>query len=584
MQPTAAEVAVSKFETKIEHSNVAAVVQGNQPSAHGTMHLGGVTVHGTAIFAGATVPGAPAIGTPPVLKPTPNYPDAETRLLSERLAAAQTRKQRLQQHGTDTTEVMREILDLKRRLREGGQLKAGDSLGDSRYLLLDVLGRGGFATVWRAHDGIRNDVVAIKVLHSNLAGDRVRLDRFKRGARIMAELNHDGVVRILEPYGEDGGWHYFVMECLNGGDFRQAVLGAHLSQAQAIAIVAHVCDAVAEAHRRGFLHRDIKPANILLDVHGNPKLADFDLATATDTTGGTRTGALGTLVYTAPEIMDNSVDVDGRADVYSLGMTALFGLNGADLSASTLRGTSAFIDRMACANAVKSALKRSVEWQRDQRYACAGSFRDALRFATEPLRAPLGNTSQPSEDDSPALVTVESVSDLLKELDGLSGLSGLKRVIRGIIASTNANEARNSTNVGPGHYAFVGQPGTGKTTAAHLLAKALYATGLIESAGLTLVGRPQLIGQYVGQTAMKLKGVIDRARGGVLVIDEADHVFGPDESDLFGRDGLNTLLAQMDQHRSELCVVLCAYNIDRLVKSNPGLASRLSTIIMFDES
>ncbi len=193
-QQSVPDTGVPQFDTKIEHSATAAVAVGTSPQAHGTMNMQGATVNaGTVIFAGAAAPGAPTpadVRAPAASssssRPTPNYPDAETRLLSEKLADAQARKLRLQQHGADTTESVQEILDLKRRLREGGQLKPGDSLGDGRHLLLDVLGRGGFATVWRTHDAVRDDVVAVKVLHSNLAGDRVRLDRFKRGARIMA--------------------------------------------------------------------------------------------------------------------------------------------------------------------------------------------------------------------------------------------------------------------------------------------------------------------------------------------------------------------------------------------------------------
>jgi serine/threonine protein kinase len=101
--------------------------------------------------------------------------------------------------------VDREIQQLRREMREGGQLRAGDWLGDGRYLLLEPIGRGGFSIVWRAHDSELQRDVAIKVLHAELAGDSVRRERFFRGARRMVDLAGDGVVRVLDPHGEDGG-------------------------------------------------------------------------------------------------------------------------------------------------------------------------------------------------------------------------------------------------------------------------------------------------------------------------------------------------------------------------------------------
>jgi hypothetical protein len=127
----------------------------------------------------------------------PSYPDGMTRLLSEQLEAARERRYKLQQAGASTEEVDREIRSLKRQLREGGQLRAGDSLSDGRFLLLQRIGRGGFGTVWRALDRDQDRQVAIKILHSELAGDVIRRDRFHRGVRAMAQLDHQAIVRII---------------------------------------------------------------------------------------------------------------------------------------------------------------------------------------------------------------------------------------------------------------------------------------------------------------------------------------------------------------------------------------------------
>jgi hypothetical protein len=321
-------------------------------------------------------------------KPAPSYPDAETQALCEQIERARARRQALAEHGADPAVVDREIRELRRQLREGGQLRAGDALGNGRYLLLNQVGKGGFAIVWEALDRERGERVAVKVLHSNLAGDRIRFERFFRGARTMAELGHEGVVRVLEQRGEDGGYHYFVMEFIAGDDLRQAVLKKTLAGEAVIPVILRVGETLAFAHRKGLVHRDIKPANILLDVSGSPRLTDFDLVGGGDTTGGTKTGALGTVVYTAPEITDRPQDADARADVYSLGMTAVFALHGAELTMLVvMRGLEKLIDKLPCDEAVKGVLKQAVDCEKEARFADAGAFCEALREAAAPASA-----------------------------------------------------------------------------------------------------------------------------------------------------------------------------------------------------
>jgi tetratricopeptide (TPR) repeat protein len=315
--------------------------------------------------------------------PTPRYQDEETRLLSFRLEAAQTRRTRLQEQGASTKDITREILELRRQLREGGQLRAGDYLGEGRFLLLETVGRGGFATVWRAHDLTRKTEVAIKVLHTNLAGDPLKRDRFFRGARRMAELRHPAVARVLEQQGEDGGYHYFVMEFVGGGDLRQAVLKGAIGPERAIPIILRVGEALAVAHGKGSIHRDVKPANILLSTEGAPLLTDFDLVGGGDTTGGTATGgAMGTFLYAAPECMREPQKATASADVYSLGMTAIFALYGEDLPADIFRNPQAVLDRLSCPRPVLDVLLRAIEWEAPRRYRDAGAFVKALREAT----------------------------------------------------------------------------------------------------------------------------------------------------------------------------------------------------------
>lgn len=297
--------------------------------------------------------------------------------LQERLNDTIARRQRLESAGASADVLGRlgeEIKQLKRELRQGGRLDAGDILGE-RYLLIDKLGRGGFATVWRALDQRAQMHVAIKVMHSELAGDIIRRQRFLRGARIMAELEHDAVVKILTPSAECDGFHFFVMEYLPGGNLFQAVTDGRVGPDDAIAITTRLGQALSLAHERGYIHRDVKPENVLLTHDGQVKLTDFDLVAGEDTTGGTRTGAMGTVLYAAPEMWDRPQDADARADVYSLAMTCVFILNGGKLPLDVMRDAQAFVGGLRkCKRAQRSILKRALRWERDLRTSDVATF------------------------------------------------------------------------------------------------------------------------------------------------------------------------------------------------------------------
>lgn len=320
-------------------------------------------------------------------RPTPRYRDEASRKLSEAIEAEISRKQERKARGESTGEIQKTINTLRRRMREGGQLVAGDSLGDDRYLLIEKIGQGGFAVVWKALDRRSGALVAVKVLHGTSAEDASRKERFFRGAREMAKLSHDAVVRVIETASQDLDHFYFVMELVEGRDLRRAVLDEGLDQDAAIAVILRVGDALAHAHARGVIHRDVKPSNILLDARGAARLTDFDLVVAEDTTGGTNTNALGTFIYAAPEQLNRPQEVDARADVYSLGMTALFCFHGADLTVQAVRDAGKVIDRLSCGDAQKAVLRRAVAWERTERFASVAAFCAALEAAVAP-RAP----------------------------------------------------------------------------------------------------------------------------------------------------------------------------------------------------
>jgi hypothetical protein len=255
-------------------------------------------------------------GSPPP-DPEPRFPNDRIRAWSRTLKDAYRRQEQLIAAGRNTQDADEEIDDLRRRLREGG-LQSGDLLYRGRFQLIEEIGSGGFATVWRAFDRRRRTPVAVKVLHSQYARDASRRDRFFRGAREMASLHHPGIVRVIEEQGRDGRLHFFVMELVDDGDLQRAVNDGRLPDVrERLRLVLDVGEALAFAHQRGVIHRDVKPANVLLDAAGRARLTDFDLVRAVDSSAGTRTGSmLGTFVYAAPEVLHNAKEADVKADVY----------------------------------------------------------------------------------------------------------------------------------------------------------------------------------------------------------------------------------------------------------------------------
>lgn len=169
-----------------------------------------------------------------------------------------------------------------------------------RYVLREVIGVGGMATVWRATDEVLGREVAVKVLSQQYAADAGFLARFEREARHVAGLSHPRLVTVFDS-GVDGTMPFIVMELIAGRTLRQVLDEARMLPAdEAARIAAAVCEALEVAHAAGLVHRDIKPANIVLGAGGEVKVLDFGIARSDG--GGTRTLAvLGTAAYLSPE-------------------------------------------------------------------------------------------------------------------------------------------------------------------------------------------------------------------------------------------------------------------------------------------
>ena len=182
-----------------------------------------------------------------------------------------------------------------------------------------------------------------------------------------------------------------------------------------------------------------------------------------------------------------------------------------------------------------------------------------------------------------------STAELLAELDGLTGLESVKRVFHQQLALQRVAQHRADVGLAnpmqSRHLLFTGNPGTGKTTIARLLADALSSIGALSGGQLVETDRSGLVGGYMGHTAMKTQLAIDAALGGVLFIDEAYSLARGDERDHFGRECIDTLVKAMEDHRDDLIVVLAGYPAEMavLVDANPGIRSRIGEVIAFPD-
>ena len=262
----------------------------------------------------------------------------------------------------------------------------------AQYRIDDEIGRGGMSVVYRAHDLRLNRPVAIKVLPPELALDPAVRSRFTREAQTSAQLSHPHIVPIYD-VGEGDGIAYFVTALVNGGN-----LAAHLEERPLRAvdevrrIVAEVADALAYAHLRGVIHRDVKADNILLESEaGRSMVTDFGIARAME--GGarlTQTGiAVGTPTYMSPEQAVGDHHIDGRSDIYSLGVVGYQMLTGrvpftaSNSMALLLKHVSERPQpilelRPETPRSLAEAIERALAKTPDTRWPTATAFRDAL--------------------------------------------------------------------------------------------------------------------------------------------------------------------------------------------------------------
>jgi serine/threonine protein kinase len=285
-----------------------------------------------------------------------------------------------------------------------------------RYTIDSELGRGGMATVYKAHDPRFDRTVAIKVLPREFLHDPEFRARFEREARTIAALEHSAIVPVYD-YGEQDGQLYLVMRYMPGGSMADRLQQGPISIDEAANVIRRIGSALDSAHQQGIIHRDLKPGNILLDQHGDAYLADFGIAhLSSAATALTVSGRLvGTPAYMSPEQVYGDKVLDGRSDIYAIGVILYQMLSGeapyrADTPAKVMMQhvmdpvPNILADKPDLPVACERVIKKAMAKERDERYATASDMARELTTVSQNLHRsdlPLPETSI----SSPPLVT-----------------------------------------------------------------------------------------------------------------------------------------------------------------------------------
>ena len=207
---------------------------------------------------------------------------------------------------------------------------------------------------------------------------------------------------------------------------------------------------------------------------------------------------------------------------------------------------------------------------------------------SEKSEKPASQTQAEKPEEKEEIPPKEKIEDLLAELDSYVGMDAIKAEVRSLINMVQVYKLRREHDLPTTdmslHMVFSGNPGTGKTTVARIMSRIYHSLDILSKGQLVEVDRSGLVAGYVGQTALKTQKVIEKARGGVLFIDEAYALNGKSEND-FGQEAIDTILKAMEDHRDDLVVIVAGYTelMDRFIHSNPGLESRFNRFLMFED-
>ncbi|MDX2141100.1 MAG: protein kinase [Chloroflexota bacterium] len=272
-----------------------------------------------------------------------------------------------------------------------------------QYRILEPVGQGGMATVYKGYHARLDRIVAIKMIHRQYLDDPGFVARFEREAQIVAKLDHPNLVPVYD-YAEHDGQPYIIMKFIEGTTLKHVMAQGAVPIADIIEVMSRVASALDYAHSRGVLHRDIKPSNVMLDRDGMPYLADFGLARLA--VGGATTLSqdmlIGTPFYMSPEQARGDDSIDARADIYSLGvvlyelLTGTVPYSGATPYTIIQQHISAELPPPRSINAsipvaLEAVLLKALAKDRNQRYAAAGELMGELRTAASENMSTLAN-------------------------------------------------------------------------------------------------------------------------------------------------------------------------------------------------
>jgi len=283
-----------------------------------------------------------------------------------------------------------------------------------RYQIRQEIGRGGMARVYLAFDPTFRRQVAVKVLPPHYLDNPLLRARFEREARLIATIEHPAIVPVYD-FGEQEEQLYLVMRYMPGGSLAGVIRQGPFSLVKAAELMTVLAPALDAVHAQGIVHRDLKPGNVLLDAFGNPALSDFGIAHLSDATIElTGDAIIGTPAYMSPEQVRAEVELDGRSDIYSLGIILFEVLTGRQpYQAATPMSVAMrhltdptpeiFRLRPELPESLQAVLDRALAKDRERRYPKASEMAFDLRTLVDayPIKSLYPVVSSPTEEKQP---------------------------------------------------------------------------------------------------------------------------------------------------------------------------------------
>jgi serine/threonine protein kinase len=288
----------------------------------------------------------------------------------------------------------------------------------ARYEIQSEIGRGGMAAVYLAHDPNFRRNVAVKLVAGNLEHNSDFRERFEREARLIARIEHPAIVPVYD-FGEHNGQLYLVMRYMQGGTLADKIKKEIFTLRDATQLISQIAPALDAVHSQGIVHRDLKPGNILFDNFGNPAISDFGIAHfSTATSDLTGSAIIGTPSYMSPEQVRADAELDGRSDLYALGVILFEMLTGhgpfranTPMSVALKHLTDALPSirtfRPDLPTELENILSKALAKDRNMRFASASELARALQAIPESLQGA----------NKPILVKPSSGIDVATEVD-----------------------------------------------------------------------------------------------------------------------------------------------------------------------